>query len=297
MIGILLVIISSALAMLYVRARQLNVYWSRTRVAHIPDSRPFIGHFWPTLSARRSLVDLFDQFYNHPSVREASVFGVNLFYHPTLFVRDPDAVRQLMVRDFAQFSDHFGHSDAHDTLGNWNVMMLRNPLWRRMRQRLSPFFTSGRLRQMTGLVANVGNEMDAQLRAMPAGTELELKEFAARYSTDVIASCAYGVQANSLANADSEFRHNGRKMFTFTVYRMLEMTTLFFLPEWARLMRFRFFGGATEFIRSTILYVMGEREKVPQAAMRHDLIDMLVELKNEDRGRKIEDGGSDFREF
>lgn len=296
MIGILFVIISAALTLLYVWTRQHNGYWSRTRVPHIPASLPFIGHFWPTLSARRSLVDLFGQFYSHPAVREAPIFGVNLFYHPTLFVRHPDAVRQLLVRDFAQFGDHFAHSDTHDALGNSNVLMMRNPLWRRLRQRLTPFFTSGKLRQMSGLVADVGDEMDAQLRAMPAGAELEVKEFAARYATDVIATCAYGVQANSLANPESEFRQNGRKVFEFTLHRMLELTTFFFLPEWSRLMRFRFFGAdASKFIKSTIEYVMGEREKTP-LAVRNDLIDTLVQLKNEDRDRRIDDGGNDFRE-
>lgn len=78
--------------------------------------------------------------------------------------------------------------------------------------------------------------MDAKLMSTPleptAGSFVtEAKDFAARYTTDVIATCAYGVNANSLNDPISDFRRNGREIFDFTLYRMIELTSMFFLPQ------------------------------------------------------------------
>jgi len=42
---------------------------------------------------------------------------------------------------------------------------------------------------------------------------IEIKNILARYRTDVISSCAFGIQCNCLKNPDSEFREWGRKIF------------------------------------------------------------------------------------
>lgn len=291
-------------------ARHHNNYWLRTAVPHIR-GWPFVGNFGPILSMRTGVVQHFQAMYNDERVRNAPVFGAHLFHNPTLFVRDPEIIRQLFVKDFALFSDRYSHSDTHDPLGNLNVLFARNPIWRRLRTRLTPFFSSGKLRQMFGLITTVGAELDRRLGAMTTKSaavegvaeskttttaELEAKELAACYSTDVIASCAYGVQANSLADPDSDFRRNGRKVFKFNLYRIIEVTSLFFLPELTRLFRFRLFGAETsQFIRSSIEFVMCEREK--SQVKRNDLIDTLIQLRDDDKDRVIAEGDGDFREF
>ncbi|CRK98094.1 CLUMA_CG011462, isoform A [Clunio marinus] len=111
--------------------------------------------------------------------------------------------------------------------------------------------------------------------------ELELKDMAALYSTDVIVSCAYGVDAKSLENPKGEFPTLGRYMFEPTIWRGFEFLSAFMLPQVTKFFGFKLFtdkGG--KFIEETITHVMNEREK--NGIKRNDLVDTLIELKNDD---------------
>lgn len=45
--------------------------------------------------------------------------------------------------------------------------------------------------------------------------ELNVREIAAMYTTDVIASAAYGLKANTLENPDGDFREMGMRLYNF----------------------------------------------------------------------------------
>jgi cytochrome P450 family 6 len=45
------------------------------------------------------------------------------------------------------------------------------------------------------------------------GEVIEVRDILGRFSTDVISSCAFGVQCNCLKNENAEFRQWGRKIF------------------------------------------------------------------------------------
>jgi len=120
--------------------------------------------------------------------------------------------------------------------------------------------------------------------------ELEVKDLVSLYTIDVIASCAYGIEANSVSNPDSEFYKCGRAIFDMTFWRGLELPAYFMLPQVMKFFGFQTFSKhPTNFIKSTIPRVMEMREK--SGAKRNDLIDTLIELKNE----KIKDeNGNDL---
>ena len=86
--------------------------------------------------------------------------------------------------------------------------------------------------------------MDSYFCSLPVDPEtkstcLEVKELCALYTTDVIASVAFGIEANSLKNPKGEFRTNGKNLFNFTPLRAFEINSLFFLPRIASYLRCR----------------------------------------------------------
>jgi cytochrome P450 family 6 len=69
---------------------------------------------------------------------------------------------------------------------------------------------------------------------------VEVKETMARFTTDVIASCAFGINSNSLKDPDSEFRRRIRTILDFSVKKALATLTAFFAPHLQTKFRLKF---------------------------------------------------------
>lgn len=53
--------------------------------------------------------------------------------------------------------------------------------------------------------------------------DVEIKEILARFTTDVIGSCAFGLECNCIRNPEAEFRKMGKRAFTQTVGDVIKM--------------------------------------------------------------------------
>jgi hypothetical protein len=74
-----------------------------------------------------------------------------------------------------------------------------------------------------------------------------------RYTTDVIASCAFGINGNSLKDPDSEFGRNIRAILDFSVRKGLAMVLGFFAPYLNNILRLRFLDDKTNiYIRKMV---------------------------------------------
>lgn len=67
--------------------------------------------------------------------------------------------------------------------------------WRSLRHKLTPTFTSGRMRAMFPLIRACAEELDGVLAAeAERGMPIEMFELLARFTTDIIGTCAFGIQ-------------------------------------------------------------------------------------------------------
>lgn len=83
--------------------------------------------------------------------------------------------------------------------------------WRNMRSTLSPAFTSSKMRHMFTLIAETAETFTNYFLENTENSkiELEMKEFYSKYTNDIIASCAFGIECDSLKNKDNEFFRMG----------------------------------------------------------------------------------------
>ncbi|XP_037043595.1 probable cytochrome P450 6g2 [Bradysia coprophila] len=288
---ILICFILTILTGLYCSSLYINSYWKRNKIPFI-SAKPIAGNLLDLLLFRKSVAEIFSDIYNDQATSHKPIVGIHFFHKPALVIKDPELIKKVLVKDFNSFNDRHSASDIHtDILGSTNLFFIRNPAWKILRGRLSPFFTSGKMKQMFHLMKNIGNEMNDTLLSFKLDENkqtfsTDIKDILARYTTDVIASCAYGVEANSLKNPESEFRKNGKRIFDFNWYRAVEFSSIFFVPELVPFFKFKAFSKqSTTFLRNTINYIIGERERT--GSVRNDLIDTLITLKNEDKSKNL----------
>uniref|UniRef100_A0A1I8QD66 Cytochrome P450 n=1 Tax=Stomoxys calcitrans TaxID=35570 RepID=A0A1I8QD66_STOCA len=127
----------------------------------------------------------------------------------------------------------------------------------------------------------IGRNLDKYLCTLTDVSQVhEVKEINALFTTDVIASVAFGVLANSLEDPKGEFRRNGARVFQFNYRRALEFTAMFFVPQLVKPLHFKTFSSETsDFLRTAMTHVIKERMK--SATHRNDLIDVLVNFVKE----------------
>ncbi|KAH8257946.1 hypothetical protein KR038_003358 [Drosophila bunnanda] len=279
----LLILSLILLAIICVLLHRHYSYWQRLGV---PEIRPMwiVGNLMPMLM-QKGFPEFMYQLYNHPEARNEPFVGIYMFHQPSLLIRNPEVAKNILVRDFGKFRDRHSNTDQkHDSLGSYSLFFLKNPAWKEVRMKLSPFFTGTRLRKMFPLIEDVGASMDTHLRQQPlhdqhlGSFDLEAKELCALFTTDVIATVAYGVRANSFKDPNGDFRRHGRSMFKFSLLRATGFTAIVFLPHLISYSGFNVLSAEdARFMRKTINYVMEERERSGKS--RNDLIDILIELR------------------
>ena len=86
-----------------------------------------------------------------------------------------------------------------------------------------------------------------------SGSTVEVNETMARFTTDIIASCAFGINSNSLKDPDSEFGRHIRGVFTFSIKKGLAMLFAWFAPHLNELFRLNFVENETNnYIRQSV---------------------------------------------
>jgi len=82
---------------------------------------------------------------------------------------------------------------------------------------------------------------------------MDVAETMYRYTTDVIASCAFGINGNSLKDPNAEFRMYLRKIFDFSVRKGLAALTALTAPEVKILLNINIIDDdTTRYIRKTV---------------------------------------------
>lgn len=69
------------------------------------------------------------------------------------------------------------------------------------------------------------------------GEVIEIKEIAARFTTDIISLCAFGIKTNSLRNPDAIFRKMGKRALDPTIMEAIKGSLITFTPNLAKLFR------------------------------------------------------------
>jgi cytochrome P450 family 6 len=88
---------------------------------------------------------------------------------------------------------------------------------------------------------------------MLTGSPVDVKETMARFTTDVVASYAFGINSNSPKYPNAEFKKHVRKIFELSFQKGLGVLTSFFAPYLTIHFKLKFLDDVTtNYIRKTV---------------------------------------------
>jgi len=264
-----------ALTAIYVYFKVSFSYWKKRGVPTLNPIPPF-GDIGGAFFKRKNASQLLNESYK---AFEGKKFGgLYSFTVPSLLVRDPELIKDILVKDFDKFYSRgiVINEKAEPLQGH--LVALSGSKWRNLRVKLTPTFTAGKMKMMFGTLVECGKELQGCLQEYADKREaIEIKDILARYTTDVIASCAFGIQCNCLKNPDAEFRKWGKKIFELSAATKFFRTVTLLLPSFRRFIEFppkdvgKYF---MKMVRETVEY----REK--NDVKRNDFMQLLIQMKN-----------------
>nr|AKP55348.1 CYP395G1 [Apolygus lucorum] len=276
----LLILIAVAFATLFfwlwMRMKKAFNFWEERGV---PFKKPvfFFGNSWPILSRKVSMaqhhLNLYKEFPDVP------YYGIYDFTKPFLVVKDIELVERVLIKDFHHFVDHgFGNIDENTPATDINLFNMNGKLWRAMRNKFSPMFTTGKLRQMVPLMNTLSNSLVGAIEKSKE-KDIDLRDMFQRFSMDVIASCAFGLNVNAIEEEkESEFRKMGKMAFQTTYKQLMRFFIITLFPKVAKFFRIPMNNPiVTEYFSKILKDTLTYRKNSSQT--RNDFVQLFVTLQ------------------
>lgn len=266
-------------------------YWERHEIAFLPPKFPFgfitISRSKQQFSLR--LASIYEKYRN-----QGPFVGLYFFIKPVILLTDLDMIRNVLIKDFSTFANRGTFVNEKDDPLSAHLFNLDHEQWRPLRNKLTPTFTSGKMKFMFPTIVNVANEFVNCLSEMiKTDNEVEMNDLLGRFTTDVIGTCAFGIECNSLKDPNAIFRQMGKKVFEQPKLGTLGRIIVTTLPGLAKKLGIRLHHkDVTDFFLNAVKETVAYREQ--NNVKRNDFMDLLINLKNnpatsEDVGLTIEE--------
>ncbi|KOX68356.1 putative cytochrome P450 6a14 [Melipona quadrifasciata] len=96
--------------------------------------------------------------------------------------------------------------------------------WRPLRRQFTPMFTSGKLKNMFKQVLECATHLEKHLDKLATRNEpVDFRDIAAKYTIDVIGSCGFGINVNSLSDEENKFYKIGTEYFGVCLENMIRL--------------------------------------------------------------------------
>ncbi|XP_036413076.1 cytochrome P450 3A56-like isoform X2 [Colossoma macropomum] len=286
-----------ALLLLFISLLLLYGYWPNSffRKLGIPGPKPLplLGNM---LEYRKGVHGLdMDCFMKY-----GRIWGIYDGRMPILCVMDRTIIKSVFVKEcYSLFTNRrdFGLNGLlYDSL-----FVAIDEDWKRIRNILSPCFTSGRLKEMFGIMKTHSDTLVKNLeKTAKEKSGVHVKELFGAYSMDVITSSAFSVDIDSLNNPKDPFVTNVKKLLNFDFLKPTFLITVLFpftIPLLEKMNVAFFPTSATDFFCAVLKKIKADRVAKDHKS-RVDFMQLMVDSQTPEKaadqqGEEIKKGLSD----
>lgn len=219
------------------------------------------------------------ELYNMNS--DAKYVGAFNFKQPFVVIRDLELIKSIAIKNFDAFHDHlFFGTENQDPLFGTNLFALRGEKWRDLRILLSPAFTANKMRIMYQLISECAVNFSEYLVNVPSDKRvMEMKDICSRYANDVIASCAFGINVDSMKDRENDFYCFGKKASNFSLIPLIKMLMYQHVPMVMRLLNLKLIDDRTNaFFVNLVADAIRTRDE--KNITRPDMIQLLMDSRS-----------------
>lgn len=276
---LLLVIIVSVATFVWLFYKYKFSYWERRGVLHDKPVFPYgsIAGLGTVIHAAQLMQQIYTKFKGKDRIA-----GLYMLFSPSAIVLDTELFKNILIKDFAYFDERGLYYNEKDDPISAHMFALNGEKWKPLRAKLSPTFTSGKMKFMFCTMTEVADRLREYLRSVVEtnGEPIEIKDVLARYTTDVIGSCAFGIECDSLKDPDAEFRNMGRKVFNSPRHTAIAINLFSSFPTLAQFFHAKvLLDDVSRFFIKTVKDNVEYREK--NNVTRNDFMDILIKLRKE----------------
>lgn len=153
--------------------------WTNLGIKSLPAYYPF-GNIKKLMFGQVGLCDIIKEWHD---TCNGKFMGIYIVTSPVLLVKvraffkqnstkkkfictrfqDPDLIKQILVKDFNNFMDRGIYTDEKKEPTSTHLFRMSGAKWRDMRTKLTPAFTSGKLKNMFKTLTDVAKKMNSYL--------------------------------------------------------------------------------------------------------------------------------------
>jgi cytochrome P450 family 6 len=257
-------------------------YWRRKNLPYLEPTILF-GNLANPFTSSETIGVTIRRFYETMKTKKWKHGGVYFLTSPVYVPVDLEYVKNVLTKDFHHFVERGVYYNEKDDPIGAHLFAIGGTKWKNLRTKLTPTFTSGKLKSMFQTLYDCQTNLQEKIEAQVKNERpIDIKEVLGCFTTDVIGSCGFGLECNSFKDDDSLFRRHGRKIFTSTIFRRVKGSFCMNYPNLARLLRVRQFPKDTsDFFAKVVKDTVEYREKNNHT--RKDFLQLLIDLKNNNR--------------
>jgi cytochrome P450 family 6 len=277
LVNILFYAVLPIAAAIYFYFKSKFSYFKNRGIPYVEPSIP-LGNM-QGLGSKYHLADILMNVYEK-CAGKGPVAGFYNIAVPTFLVTDLELVKNIMIKDFNSFVNRGMYLNEEDEPLTGHLVSIEDDRWRFLRNKLSPVFTSGKLKAMFNTIKDKGENLVAAIeRNSKNGQSVDAKHPACRFTIDIISSVAFGMESNTLNGEHPELVKFNKEVFGTDGISALQLFFMMSYPKLSRFLRLRQFGAElTDFFTNVIGDNIKHREQANDK--RTDFLNMLIQLKN-----------------
>lgn len=286
---------------LYLYLKQCFLYWKKRKVEYLPPITP-LARLKPIIMGKECLSTNVSNVYNEFRPKNVKYGGYFVATEPIFIVLDPDLLKQMFVSDFNHFNERGMFIDEEKEPLSTHIFALGYEKWHFLRRKFSPTFTPAKMKTMFPLTIACSDILIDALK-VPAehGEPIDMYEVLARFTTDNIVSCAFGLESQCFNDPKAEFRKCGARFAQKTVRQSLSMALALCAPYILKFFRQSYIDPEiTKFFMKVLKETVDFREQ--NKFERNDMLNLLIKLKNnesidDDNDGIVEDTAISFNDL